>query len=144
MAIVVDDDSEPAREQAFRAAGHEFPGGLIRMTNWEAREDDPLLSLVDECELLVLAVASAQRAWKGRPGLKPSLAAFVAEIVRRAGNKTVCLLLSSPGVLAGVEPRPPTTVSAWGDAPVSVRAALDVLLGGAPMRGLDPVPEEGL
>ena len=60
------------------------------------------------------------------------------------GHKTTCLLLSSPGVLAEVDPRPPTLVAAWGDASVTVRAALDVLLGGGPMRGLDPVPEDGL
>ncbi len=141
MAILIDDDDVPGREAAFRDSGHAFPAGLTRLTDWEGDDDHPLLALVDEAQLLVLAIASAQRAWKGRAGLKPSLAALVGRLVERAGSKTVCLLLSSPGVLAGVDPRPPTLVSAWGDASVTVRAALDVLLGGGPMRGLDPVPD---
>jgi len=144
MAIVIDDDGEPAREHAFRSSGHTFPGGLTRLTDWDGDDDDPLFSLIEETPLLVLAIAASQRAWKGRPGLKPSLASLVGRIVERAGHKTICLLLASPGVLADVEPQPRTLVAAWGDAPVLVRAALDVLLGGGPMRGLDPVPEADL
>jgi hypothetical protein len=111
------------------------------VTDWDGDPAGPLLTLVDDAQLVVLAVACAQRAWKGRSGLRPSLRDLVGHIVERAGAKTVCLLLSAPGVLADVRPAPATLVAAWGDAPVSVRAALDVLLGGGPMRGLDPAPE---
>lgn len=141
MALLVDDDDEPGREHALRAAGHPFPAGFARVTDWDGDPAGPLLALVDEAEVVVLAVACAQRAWKGRSGLRPSLRDLVGHVLGRAGPKTVCLLLASPGVIDEVRPRPATLVAAWGDAPVSVRAALDVLLGGAPMRGLDPAPE---
>jgi hypothetical protein len=50
----------------------------------------------------------------------------------------VTVLFTAPGALADVEPAPATLVAAWGDAPVTVRAALDVVLSGSPLRGLDP------
>jgi hypothetical protein len=141
LALLVDDDGEPSREAAMRAAGHEFTGGFARVTDWDGDVGGPLLALVDEAQVVVLAVACAQRAWKGRAGLRPSLCDLVGHVIERAGAKTVCLLLASPGVIADVTPPPSTLVAAWGDAPVSVRAALDVVLGGGPMRGLDPAPE---
>ena len=141
LALLLDDDDDPGREAALRAAGHEFPGGIARVVDWDGDEAGPLLTLVDDARLVVLLVACAQRAWKGRAGLRPSLCDLAGHVVRRAGGKTVCLLLASPGILADVAPHPPTLVAAWGDAPVSLRAALDVLLTGAPMRGLDPAPD---
>jgi beta-glucosidase-like glycosyl hydrolase len=141
LVLLLDDDDEPSREHAFRAAGHAFPAGFARVTEWSGNPDDPIVGLVDDAELVVLAVACAQRAWKGRPGLRPSLRDLVGHVTSRAAQKTVCLLLASPGVLADVAPQPPSLVAAWGDAPVCVRAALDVLLSGGPMRGLDPAPE---
>ena len=140
MAPLGDDADDAAREQAFRRSGHVFRGGLVRLTDWSGDDADPLLSLVEGADHVVLAVACSQRAWKGRPGLRPSLARLVEAVVRRTRGRALCLLLGSPGVLHDVSPQPPTLVSAWGDAPVSVRAALDVLLGGHPMRGLDPAP----
>ncbi len=141
MALLIDDDNEPGREHAMRAAGHGFPAGFARVTDWDGDRNGPLVSLVDEAALVVLAVACAQRAWKGRPGLKPSLRDLVGHVIERAEGRVVCLLLASPGVIADVRPQPRTLIAAWGDAPVSVRAALDVLLSGSPMRGLDPAPE---
>ncbi len=140
MAILVDDDDEPAREAAVRAAGHAFPAGFVRVSDWEGGDDDPLLRVAASAELVVVLVACSQRAWKGRPGLRTSLTALLGRLSERAGARAVFLTLAARGVLAGVQPRPGTLVAAWGDVPVCIRAALDVLLLGRPMRGLDPSP----
>ena len=62
----------------------------------------------------------------------------VDDLLRAAGARTVVVLLSAPGALADVELPPATLVAAWGDAPICARAAIDVLLTGGPLRGLDP------
>ncbi len=143
LALLIDDDDEPDRERRFRERSHEFAGGFARLTDWSGdAAADPLLAMVDDAAVVVLAIACDQRAWKGRMGLKPSLAGFVDHVLERAPQRTLTLLLSAPGVLHGLSREPRTVVAAWGDAPVSIQAALDVVLSGGPMRGLDPAPPD--
>ena len=91
-------------------------------------------------EVVLLAVASATRASKGRAALREDLTRMVSEVLAAAGRRTVCILLGPKAALAGVAPQPRTLVGAWGAAPVCVRAALEVVLSGGPLRGLDPAP----
>lgn len=138
MAVLVDDDDDPARERVFRERKADFAAGFARVTRWDGGADDPLLSLVDEADTVLLAVASSIRAWKGRATLDPGLARLVTAILERAGGKTVTVLFTAPGVLETVGTAPATLVGAWGDAEVTFRAALDVLLSGGYVRGMDP------
>jgi hypothetical protein len=57
-----------------------------------------------------------------------------------APAKTVCVVHGGPAVLGCLGARPATVVSVWGDAPVSIRAGLDTVLTGSPLRGIDPSP----
>ena len=151
LALILDDDDEPRRAERFHERAADFEAGVLRLTDWpkgaqeetEAAQDpeaEALLKRIDAADGIVLALACDQRAWKGRPGLRPGLAGLADTVLRRARNRTTTLLMSAPGVLAGLSETPATVVSCWGDAPVSVRAALDALLAGQPMRGLDPSP----
>jgi hypothetical protein len=63
---------------------------------------------------------------------------LLSDVLRAAGERTVVAVLSAPGAVGDVSPPPATLVAAWGDAPVCVRAAIDVVLSGGPLRGLDP------
>jgi hypothetical protein len=138
LALLVDDDDEPRREEPFRERAAEFTAGFVRCTPSVSDETSRILDSVADADLVFLAVACSIRAWKGRAGLDPKLARLVGEVLRAAGNRTVVVVFSAPGALAGVEPAPSTLVAAWGDAPVCVRAAIDAVLTGGPLRGLDP------
>lgn len=139
LGILVDDDDAPARERPFREHAADFDGGFVRVTKWEGqREERVLLDLVDEAEVVVVGIGCSIRAWKGRAGLHPSLLALVAAILARAPRKTVTILFTAPGAIEGLPVDPATLVAAWGDAEVSIRAALDVVLSGGAIRGLDP------
>jgi beta-N-acetylhexosaminidase len=151
FALLLDDDDDPRREELIRERAADFRGGFVRRTaargdlagargeasSGPATEDAGVLLLAQEADLVFLAVASSIRANKGRAGLHPELARMMADVLRVAGDKTVVVLFSGPEAIHHVEP-PPTVVSAWGDAPVCIRAAIDVLLSGGPLRGLDP------
>lgn len=142
MAVLVDDDDDAGRERVFRERKADFAAGFVRVTGWEGGGDDPsrdpLLSAVDEADTVILVVASSIRAWKGRATLSPGLSRLVTAILGRAGSKTVTVLLAAPGVLGSVDAAPAALVGAWGDAEVTIRAALDVILSGGFIRGLDP------
>jgi len=148
LALLVDDDDEPGRAAPFTERAPDFAAGVVRLSDWRAKPGDEdqggsnaaLLRRVDVADGVLLAIACHQRAWKGRAGLKPGLLRLVATVLERADGRVVTLLLAAPGVLADLPVPPPTLVACWGDAPVSVRAALDLLLTGGPMRGLDPCP----
>jgi len=139
FALIVDDDDDPRREEQFRERASEFEGGIARCTAQTVEADSPrLLDRVAEADLVFLSVACSIRAWKGRAGLDSKLASLVGAVLRAAGERTVVSVLSAPGAVADVEPPPATLVAAWGDAPVCVRAAIDSILSGGPLRGLDP------
>jgi beta-glucosidase-like glycosyl hydrolase len=139
FALLVDDDDDPRREEQFRERASEFEAGFARCTSQTVDAEAPrLLDRVAEADLVFLAVACSIRAWKGRAGLDPKLASLVGDILRAAGERTVVSVLSAPGAVADVQPPPATLVAAWGDAPVCVRAAIDSILSGGPLRGLDP------
>jgi beta-glucosidase-like glycosyl hydrolase len=139
FALLVDDDDDPRREEPFRDRAADFEAGFARCT--PASSDAALAGLVNQAldaEIVLVAVACSIRAWKGRAGLDARLTRVVTDVLAAAGARTVVVLLSAPAALAGVEPPPRTLVAAWGDAPVCVRAAIDVVLAGGPLRGLDP------
>ena len=139
LAILVDDDDDPRREIPFRERAQDFSGGFVRVTTWDGGPHDrSILDAVDGADVVFLAITSSIRSYKGRANLAPSLRKFVEEVLQRAGGRTVTVLFTAAGAIAGVAPAPPTLVAAWGDAPVTVRAALDVVLSGGPLRGLDP------
>jgi hypothetical protein len=139
FGLLVDDDDDPRREEPFRERAADFEAGFARCT--PATADAARAGLVGQAldaEIVLVAVACSIRAWKGRAGLDPRLARVVTDVLAAAGARTVVVLLSAPAALAGIEPAPRTLVAAWGDAPVCVRAAIDVVLSGGPLRGLDP------
>ena len=139
LAILVDDDDAPVRERAFRDHAADLAAGFVRVTSWRGTADERLLlGAVDESEVVFLGVACSIRAWKGRAGLAAGLLVLVAEILARAPAKTVTVLFTAPGAIEGLPVEPVTLVGAWGDADVTLRAALDVILSGSPIRGLDP------
>jgi beta-glucosidase-like glycosyl hydrolase len=139
FALIVDDDDDPKREEPFRERAADFPGGIARVTPATAESEGPrLLDRAAESDLVFVAVACSIRAWKGRAGLEPSLVRLLSDVLRAAGERTVVAVLSAPGAVGDVSPPPATLVAAWGDAPVCVRAAIDVVLSGGPLRGLDP------
>jgi len=144
FALILDDDDEPRREDPFRERAADFAGGISRCTpaNVETCSAE-LLDRIAEVDLVFLAVACSIRAWKGRAGLDAKLARLCGEVLRAAGKRTVVVALGAPGTVADVRPQPATLVAAWGDAPVCVRAAIDVVLSGGPLRGLDPAGSGG-
>ncbi|MCE9635675.1 MAG: hypothetical protein K8T90_08225 [Planctomycetes bacterium] len=138
FGVLVDDDDDARRESVFREREADFSAGFVRVVAWDAEKGSGLLDLVDEAGVVFLAVASSIRSYKGRANLAPGLRALVGAILDRAAAKTVTVLFTAPGAMEGVSPAPRTLVAAWGDAPVTFRAALDVILAGGPLRGLDP------
>lgn len=138
LAVLVDDDDDPRREEPFRERAAEFAAGFVRCTPATVDCASRILDGVADADLVFLAVACSIRAWKGRAGLDPALVKLTGEVLGAAGSRTVVVVFSAPGALAGVQPEPPTLVAAWGDAPVCVRAAIDAVLTGGPLRGLDP------
>jgi beta-glucosidase-like glycosyl hydrolase len=139
LAVLVDDDGEPRRAESFRERAGEFAAGFLYVDAAAAASiEAPLRVAVEDAEVVFLAVACSIRAWKGRVGLRPEPAAVVSSILRLAPTRTICVLLTAPAALTGVEPTPATLVGAWGEAPVCIRAAIDVLLQGGPLRGVDP------
>jgi beta-glucosidase-like glycosyl hydrolase len=139
FGILLDDDDEPRREEMFRERAAEFAGGLSRCTPERAEPcAAEIRHKIAEAELVFLGVACSIRAWKGRAGLDPRLVRVMSEILRSAGDRTVVVNFSAPGAVAEVDPPPATLVAAWGDAPSCVRAAIDSVLSGGPLRGLDP------
>lgn len=139
MAILVDDDDDPARERPFRERISDFPGGFARVARSDGNQADrALLAAVEEAEVVFLAVVSSIRSAKGRARIAPDLARLVGDVLRVAPARTVTVLFTAPGAIEGLDPRPRTLVAAWGDAAVSARAAIDVILSGGPLRGLDP------
>jgi beta-glucosidase-like glycosyl hydrolase len=139
LAILVDDDDDPRRETAFREHAGDFAGGFVRVAHWGGTPAErTLLSAVDEADVVFLGIASSIRSYKGRANLDAGLRTLVGEVVARAPGRTVTVLFTAPGALEGVDPAPATLVAAWGDAPVTLRAAMDVILSGGGLRGLDP------
>lgn len=142
FGLIVDDDDDARLEDVFRERHGEFPGGFVRCTDWkDDAHDGALPKIAASCDLLLLAVSCAARAYKGRAGLKPSLVTLVDRVLRDAGDRTVTLLLGAPGSISGLAAPPATLVAAWGRAPVCLTAALDAILTGTPLRGVDPAPE---
>lgn len=143
MALLVDDDDLPARGAVFEERRSEFNGGYAHRTHWTGRgapEDEALLGLAQEADIVLLALFASTRASKGRAGLSPELARLVMDVLDVAPAKTVCVVHGGPALTGCLAARPPTVVSVWGDAPVSIRAGLDTVLTGSPMRGVDPSP----
>lgn len=138
FAVLLDDDDDPRRESAFREHAADLTGGFVRVTAWDPATGGALLSAVDEAEVVLLGVAASIRAYKGRANLAPGLRALAGAILTRAPDRTVTALFTAPHALEGVTPAPATLVAAWGDAPVTFRAALERILSGGPLRGLDP------
>lgn len=139
LGILVDDDDDPRREAAFRERRADFEAGFVRVTKWSGTSAEyALFDLVRDADVVFLAVASSIRAHKLRANLAPGLRQLVGEVLSRAPAKTLTVLFTAPGALEGVSPAPQCLVAAWGDAPVTFRAALDVVLSGGPLRGLDP------
>jgi beta-glucosidase-like glycosyl hydrolase len=139
FALLLDDDDDPRREELFRERAADFEGGFARCTPADAEGCAAgIVHRALEADLVFLAVACSIRAWKNRAGLDARLLAAVESVLRVAADKTVVVVLSAPCALEGLKTPPPTLVAAWGDAPVCVRAAIDVVLTGGPLRGLDP------
>lgn len=139
FALLVDDDDDPRREEPFRERASDFRGGMVRRApESPAALDSEILRLAEDADLVFLAVACSIRAYKGRAGLDARLVRLVSQVLHLAPRKTAAVLLTAPGAIADVDPAPTTLVAAWGDAPVCVRAAIDVVLSGGPLRGLDP------
>lgn len=139
LAILVDDDDDARREAPFRERVADFEAGFHRFARWGGTAPEyAIFDEVAEADVVFLAIASSIRSHKLRANLASGLRDLVAEILTRAPAKTVTTLFTAPGALEGVEQTPRTLVAAWGDAPVTFRAALDVILSGGPLRGLDP------
>jgi beta-glucosidase-like glycosyl hydrolase len=139
LGILVDDDDDPRRETPFRERPSDFEAGFVRVTKWSGTSAEyALFDLVRDADVVFLAIASSIRSHKLRANLAPGLRELVGELLTRAPAKTLTVLFTAPGALEGVSPQPQCLVAAWGDAPVTFRAALDVILAGGPLRGLDP------
>lgn len=139
VGLLLDDDADPRRAEIGQGRKGDFAGGFVRVTPDTAEATRAgLVPLVADADLVFVAVACSTRAWKGRSGLEPRLLRLLEGVLAAAGDRTVTVLLCAPAAIAGLASPPPTLVAAWGDAPVCVRAALDVVLAGGPLRGLDP------
>jgi beta-glucosidase-like glycosyl hydrolase len=135
LAVVLDDDDRPGREEPVLERREEFGAGILRRT---PREPDPseILGRCAVAERVLVFLYGDVRAWKGRAGLCPALAELLQAIEERCAGRAVLVSFGSPG-LAGAGNAAPA-VCAWDDAPMVQRAALDLLLAGRAPTGRPP------
>ncbi len=135
LAVVLDDDDRPGREDPVLERREEFGLGVVRRT---PRLCDPgdVLARCAAAERVLAFLYGDVRAWKGRPGLAPELRAIVAAMEEKYAGRLVLVAFGGPGLL-GEEGKAPA-VCAWDDAPLVQRAALDLLLSGRAPTGRPP------
>jgi len=142
LAVVLDDDDRPGREAPVGEWSGVFGGGILRRTPTEG-EDAEILARAAVAERVFLFLYGDVRAWKGRPGLHPDLAALARALEEHVGDRMVQVAFGSPALV--VEGRRSAAVAAWGDHLLVQRAALDLLMGGRSPTGRlpwgpDPLP----
>jgi hypothetical protein len=142
LALVLDDDGLEGREAPLRERPEEFGAGVLRRAAGAGPSDAEILKAVGASDRTVVAVYGDTRAWKGRPGLGPDLAALAAALQQRYADRCVFVLFGSPALAP--PPGKATVVAAWDDAPAFQRASLELLLAGrvptgAPPFGPDPL-----
>ncbi len=135
LAVVLDDDDRPGREEPVLEHREDFGAGILRRTP-KAAEPNEVLGRCAVAERVFVFLYGDVRAWKGRAGLDPALAALLKSIEERCADRAVLVSFGNPG-LAGAGGAAPA-VCAWDDSPVVQRAALDLLLSGRAPTGRPP------
>jgi hypothetical protein len=135
LAVILDDDDRPGREEPILERREEFGAGILRRTPKSA-DPKEVLGRAAVAERIFVFLYGDVRAWKGRAGLAPELAALLGAIQAEFADRTVLVSFGNPG-LAGAEGKA-AAVCAWDDAPVVQRATLDLLLSGRSPTGRPP------
>ena len=135
LAVILDDDDRPGREEPVQERREEFGAGILRRTPKHS-ESNEVLGRCAVAERIFVFLYGDVRAWKGRAGLAPELASLLLDIEGRFADRAVLVSFGNPG-LAGEEGKAPA-VCAWDDSPLVQRAALDLLLAGRAPTGRPP------
>ncbi|MEN8376846.1 MAG: glycoside hydrolase family 3 N-terminal domain-containing protein, partial [Gemmatimonadota bacterium] len=141
LAVVYSDDpNDPDPAAPFRAALDERIPGLRTITVDD--HDLPLLAdslrrAADGADAVIFAPFVRVRAWQGDLQFSEEAAAF-AEYVEGEGIPLVVTSFGSPYLLQRI-PSAGTYVIAWGQEPVTQRAAAAALLGERPIEGTLPI-----
>jgi beta-N-acetylhexosaminidase len=134
IAIVLDDDDRPGREEPVRDRADAFPGGILRCTP-ESVDRPMVVGRAESADRVFCFLYGDVRAWKNRPGLHAELAEVVDALQARLADRLVLVALGTPVLAAD---GPGTAVCAWDDAPLIQKAALDLLLDGRTPTGRVP------
>ncbi len=135
LAVVLDDDDRPGREEPVLEHREDFRAGILRRTP-KAADGNEVLGRCAVAERVFVFLYGDVRAWKGRAGLDPALQGLLRSVEEKCAGRAVVVSFGNPG-LAGPK-GPGTAVCAWDDAPVVQRAALDLLLSGRAPTGRPP------
>ena len=112
-----------------------FGAGVVRRTP-RAADAQEVLARACVAERVFVFLYGDTRAWKGRAGADPALAALLKALEERAGERLVLVAFGNPRLLGDSGEAP--AVCAWDDAPGVQRAALDLLLSGRAPTGRPP------
>jgi beta-glucosidase-like glycosyl hydrolase len=134
--LILDDDGYPRRARAFEDRRDAFAGGVLHVTREGTGEAGDVAELLREADVIVMGLMGDVKAWKERAGLGPELAGFAGEVLREHAKKTLVLVFGTPCLVMDLPVR--NVVFAYGDVPVTRRAALDSVFDGGAMPGRLP------
>ncbi|MEN8149505.1 MAG: glycoside hydrolase family 3 N-terminal domain-containing protein [Planctomycetota bacterium] len=134
--LIVDDDGYERRARAFDARRDDFTGGVLHVTREGTGFAGDVAEVLREADVVVMGLMGDVKAWKERTGLGPELSGFAGEVLAEHGKKTLAVVFGTPSLVLDLPVR--NVVFAYGDVPVTRRAALDDLFDGGAMPGRLP------
>ena len=134
--LIVDDDGYPRRARAFDARRDDFAGGILHVTREGTGFAGDGAEMLRAADVVVMGLMGDVKAWKARAGLGPELSGFAGEVLAEHAKKTLAVVFGSPCLVLELPVR--NVVFAYGDVPVTRRAALDDMFDGGAMPGRLP------
>lgn len=136
--LLLDDDADPAVYAPWDEALASY--GMTRQVltpRSGPAEYGRVLSELQGCQTLLVPVFANVRAWKGRIGLLPEMAALLKRLAA-SGVRIVMVSFSNPYLIRQL-PEAAGYFCAYSDHPACQRAALEVVMGDRPPQGILPV-----